>query len=181
MAPSAEWPTTTFANAQTLLAEAGETATKLGVIRCYLTRHDPGPFVTEDPALELPEPRNGAGRWQGPFRSGHLDAIALPLCRQYAAGGRRLTRLHPGPDRDLAHAGQLTRMLLSARPVYDETERIAARDWPDLVAEITGAPVAIRSYGPAAADKTAADKTAADKITSPAPITRPAALTAPPR
>ena len=35
---------------ETLLAEAGETATRLGVIRCYLTRHGPGPFVTEDPA-----------------------------------------------------------------------------------------------------------------------------------
>ena len=197
--PYTTWSTTTFANAQTLLAEAGETATRLGVIRCYLTRHGPGPFVTEDPALALPEPHNGAGRWQGAFRAGHLDAVALRyaaevaggldavalthldvarrhegelrLCRQYAVGGRPLTRLNPGPDRDLAHAGQLTRMLLSARPVYDETERIAARDWPDLVAEITGAPVTIRSHGPAAADK----------ITSPAPIPRPAARTAPPR
>ena len=74
---------------------------------------------------------------------------------------------------------QLTRLLLSARPVYDETERIAARDWPDLVAEITGAPVTIRSHGPAAADKTAVDKTAAHKTTAPVP--RRPARTAPPR
>ena len=67
-------------------------------------------------------------------------------------------------------------MLLSARPVYDEPERIAACDWPGLVAGITGAPVTIRSHGPAAADKTAVDKT-----TAPAPIPRPPARTAPPR
>ena len=202
--PYTTWSTTTFANAEALLAEAGETATRLGVIRCYLTRHGPGPFVTEDPALDLPEPHNRTGRWQGPVRTGHLDAVALRyatevaggldavalthldvarrregelrLCREYEAGGRRLKRLDPGPDRDLAHAGQLTQLLLSARPVYDETERIAACDWPGLVAGITGAPVTIRSHGPAAADKTAADKT-----TAPAPIPRPPARTASPR
>ncbi|HMD93073.1 MAG TPA: adenylosuccinate synthetase, partial [Trebonia sp.] len=197
--PYTTWSTTTFANAETLLAEAGETAARLGVIRCYLTRHGPGPFVSEDPALDLPEPHNRTGRWQGPVRTGHLDAVALRyaaevaggldavalthldvarrhegelrLCRQYSIGGQTATRLSPGPDRDLAHAERLTRLLLSARPVYDETERITARDWPGLVAGITGAPVTIRSHGPAATDKTAA----------PAPISRPPARTAPPR
>jgi adenylosuccinate synthase len=57
--PYTTWSTTTFANAEALLAEAGETAVRLGVVRCYLTRHGPGPFVTEDPTLELPEPHNG--------------------------------------------------------------------------------------------------------------------------
>lgn len=54
--PYTTWSTTTFANAETLLAEAGESAIRLGVIRCYMTRHGPGPFVTEDPQHDL--------RWQ---------------------------------------------------------------------------------------------------------------------
>ena len=60
---------------------AGE-ATRLGVTRTYQTRHGPGPFPTEDPALPVTEPHNADGRWQGPFRAGHLDAVALG----YAAG-----------------------------------------------------------------------------------------------
>ena len=40
------------------------------VVRCYLTRHGPEPLVTEDPTLELPEPHNGTGAWQGVFRAG---------------------------------------------------------------------------------------------------------------
>ncbi|MCP9971471.1 adenylosuccinate synthetase [Actinomadura madurae] len=69
--PYTTWSATTFANAETLLAEAGGTALRLGVLRAYATRHGPGPFVTEDPVLtaDLPEPHNGTGRWQGAFRA----------------------------------------------------------------------------------------------------------------
>ena len=49
--PFTTWSTTTFANAETLLAEAGGTALRLGVVRCYLTRHGPG--LVED-ALATP-------------------------------------------------------------------------------------------------------------------------------
>src|SRR5262249_38662415 len=52
--PYTTWSTTTFANALELLAEAGMTAIRLGVSRCFMTRHGPGPLVTEDPTLELP-------------------------------------------------------------------------------------------------------------------------------
>jgi adenylosuccinate synthase len=67
-----EWrgfhPYTTWST--TLLAEAGSAraALRLGVVRCYPTRHGPGPFVTEDPTLELPEPTTSAERGRG--RSG---------------------------------------------------------------------------------------------------------------
>jgi len=181
--PYTTWSTTTFGNAEALLAEAGQPgdAVRLGVIRCYLTRHGPGPFVTEDEALGLPEPHNGDGRWQGRFRTGHMDALALryatrvcggvdalalthldvarryagelKLCRAYLAGGQRMSRIQPGPYQDLAYQETLTRTLLSARPVYDESERIGADDWPEAVAEIVGAPVAVRSYGPSSAAK----------------------------
>ncbi|MQY14893.1 Adenylosuccinate synthetase [Streptomyces sp. RB5] len=84
--PYTTWSTTTFANAETLLAEAGRAgaARRIGVVRTYTTRHGPGPLVTEDPALAavLPEPHNGTGRWQGAFRVGHFDAVA----HAYAVG-----------------------------------------------------------------------------------------------
>src|SRR5258706_9923062 len=50
-----------------------------------MTRHGPGPLVTEDPTLELPDPHNGWGPWQGSFRVGHFDAVA----GRYAIGEAR--------------------------------------------------------------------------------------------
>jgi adenylosuccinate synthase len=173
--PYTTWSTTTFGNAEALLAEAGETAVRLGVVRSYLTRHGPGPFVTEDPTLELPEPHNRHGRWQGVFRTGHFDAVALRyavevaggvdavavthldtvtgqpvrLCRRYQVDGRPVTRLVPGPERDLAYAGRLTAMLLRARPEYTEP----GQDWPGVIGQVLGAPVVLLSRGPTAADK----------------------------
>jgi adenylosuccinate synthase len=181
--PYTTWSTTTFENAEALLGEAGMAgeALRLGVTRAYLTRHGPGPFVTEDPTLELPEPHNQAGQWQGPVRVGHLDAVALRyalqvcggidavalthldtvrehagelrICRAYHVGERGLAdRLVPGPHRDLAYQERLTSMLLSARPVYGDAP-VSDGDWCDAVTEITGAPMALRSYGPAATAK----------------------------
>ncbi len=173
--PYTTWSTTTFANAETLLAEAGDSALRLGVVRCYLTRHGPGPFVTEDPTLEVPEPHNQRGTWQGAFRTGHFDAVALryaaevsggvdavalthldaaarhPLrvCRSYQVGGQPRPRIIPGPDRDLQYQERLTQMLLAARPVYEPPRP----DWPGLVEDVLGAPVVLRSFGPTAADK----------------------------
>jgi adenylosuccinate synthase len=180
--PYTTWSTTTFDNAETLLRESGAAAIRLGVTRTYQVRHGPGPFPTEDKTLELPERHNAEGHWQGPFRSGHLDALALGyaakvtggvdavalthldtarrlagrlrICRGYWLGGRTVTRIEPGPARDLAYQESLTQALLSARPVYDPDDGLAAEDWPDAVAEILDAPVTIRSHGPAVTDKT---------------------------
>lgn len=173
--PYTTWSTTTFANAETLLAEAGESAVRLGVIRCYMTRHGPGPFVTEDPTLELPEPHNRHGLWQGPFRTGHLDAVALRytaavsggvdalalthldtaarhplrLCRSYRIDGQRLDRIAPSPQHDLRWQEQLTRLLLRARPDYEDP----GGDWPATIAELLTAPIVLASYGPATTAK----------------------------
>jgi adenylosuccinate synthase len=176
--PYTTWSTTTFANAEALLAESGEAAVRLGVVRCYLTRHGPGPFVTEDPTLEFPEPHNRHGTWQGAFRTGHPDAVALRyavevaggvdgialthldvaarhrlrLCRAYQAGGQRMPRITPGPERDLRWQEQLTSTLLRARPVYeDPVLEDPGRQWPGIFAEFLGAPVVLRSHGPTAA------------------------------
>jgi adenylosuccinate synthase len=177
--PYTTWSTTTFANAETLLAEAGQAATRLGVTRTYQTRHGPGPFPTEDQALRLPEPHNENGRWQGPVRVGHLDAVALRyavaaaggvdaialthldtarkhpaelrVCHAYETGNERVDHLPLGPYQDLGHQERLTNLLLAARPVYGPP--VTPDEWPDAVAEIVGAPLAVASSGPATTDK----------------------------
>lgn len=79
--PYNSWSTLTFKNADTLLSEnqfAGDTI-KLGLIRAYATRHGAGPFVTEDDELSshVHDYHNENNLWQGAFRVGHLDLVAL--------------------------------------------------------------------------------------------------------
>lgn len=50
---------------------------KIGVTRTYMTRHGAGPFMTEDPTIDRPEPDNDTGTYQGEFRIGHFDMVAL--------------------------------------------------------------------------------------------------------
>ncbi|WP_433468346.1 adenylosuccinate synthetase [Spirillospora sp. CA-128828] len=176
--PYTTWSTTTFANAETLLAEAGESAARLGVLRAYATRHGPGPFVTEDPALtaDLPDPHNRTGRWQGAFRVGHLDAVALRyaldvtggvdglavthldvagarpdlrVCLSYDMDAGRVGRLETGPP-DLDRQAALTARLLKARPVYAPFGPSA-----ETIEDVLRVPVVLRSHGPSAADKRA--------------------------
>jgi adenylosuccinate synthase len=96
--PYTTWSTTTFRNAETLLAEAGQPgrALRLGVVRTYTTRHGPGPLPTEDPALAhaLPEPHNRTGPWQGAFRTGHFDAVAHAYAVEACGGVDALAITH---------------------------------------------------------------------------------------
>jgi adenylosuccinate synthase len=186
--PYTTWSTTTFANAESLLAEAGQTAVRLGVLRCYLTRHGPGPLVTEDPTLELPDRYNRPNEWQGPFRTGHFDAVALRyalevaggvdglalthldvaahgrllLCDGYRAHGQLINRLPVRRDRDLTRQERLTEALLRARPVYASSAGAElAPGWPELVAEALASRLSVLSYGPTARDKVTARSRAA--------------------
>ncbi|GAA3983850.1 adenylosuccinate synthase [Actinomadura viridis] len=190
--PYTTWSTTTFANAETLLREAGDAggpAVRLGVLRAYATRHGPGPFVTEDPALtaDLPDPHNGTGPWQGSFRVGHLDAVALRYALEVAGGADALAVTHldvarargdlkvcvayDGMERLPVHEGgdlegraALARRLLTARPVYAPL----GADPVPVIEDMLGVPVALRSYGPTAADKRAARAARCDR-TRPSP------------
>jgi adenylosuccinate synthase len=141
--PYTTWSTTTFANAEKLLAEAGMAgeATRLGVLRVVTTRHGPGPLVTEDPGLRLTDPHNPTNAWQGRFRFGHFDAVAHRYALAVAGGvdGLALThldvvderlltchaydwtdRLEPGPAGDLDRQAALTRRLMVSEPRYGE-------------------------------------------------------------
>jgi adenylosuccinate synthase len=178
--PYTTWSTTTFGNADALLAEAGQTAMRLGVLRCYLTRHGPGPLVTEDPTLELPDRYNRLNKWQGAFRTGHFDAVAaryalevaggvdelalthldvaasgrLRNCDRYLADGDLIDRLPVSTDHDLIRQEQLTGLLLRARPVYGSPDAVTtAASWPELISEALASPVSVLSFGPTARDK----------------------------
>ncbi|SDT79079.1 adenylosuccinate synthetase [Actinoplanes derwentensis] len=166
--PYTTWSTTTFDNVQ----EICPAFSRLGVVRTYTTRHGAGPFVTEDPSLDLPERHNGRDRWQGAFRTGHFDAVAhryaievaggvdalaithldvpercpeLRICTSYDIG----KRIDPGPFRDLDHQERLGAELAAARPA----ETFRPDDWCDAISTELGAPVYLESYGPTSADK----------------------------
>jgi adenylosuccinate synthase len=158
--PYTTWSTTTFSNAEELLGGVG--AARLGVLRTYTTRHGPGPLVTEDPTLELPEPHNVTGPWQGPFRLGHFDAVAHRYAAAAAGGVDLLALTHLDapvsrmcvaydPPVSFACDGGRTERMMRARPVYED----GVSDWVAAVSDVMQAPVWIASHGPTAESKRA--------------------------
>jgi adenylosuccinate synthase len=170
--PHTTWSTTTFANVAALCPSFR----RIGVVRTYTTRHGAGPFVTADPALDLPEAHNGVGEWQGAFRVGHFDAVAhryavevaggvdglaithldapercpsLRICTSYEWDGSPWERIVPGPERDLGYQERLTEAL--GRTRMGATRRPA--DWAGEIGELLGAPVVLESFGPRSSDK----------------------------
>lgn len=79
--PHTTWSHCTFQNAEELLKEAGhnESVKRLGITRAFATRHGAGPFVTEDDELRdlVKDDHNTTGAFQGSFRVGTLDIVAL--------------------------------------------------------------------------------------------------------
>lgn len=136
-----------FGQAEALLAEqpGAPPLRRLGVLRAYSTRHGPGPFVAEDPALDLPEPHNRAGDWQGPMRLGwfdlvaarlglaiagrldglvltHLDRLAgrrqISVCEAWAFQDGVVSREHAPVTGDLQARAAATLRVAEARPVW---------------------------------------------------------------
>ncbi len=170
--PYTTWSTTTFANAETLLA--GAPAYRLGVLRTFTTRHGAGPLVTEDPALPVTDPNNPTNPWQGAFRVGHFDAVAHRYALDVCGGvdGLALTHLDTaehtpqlrmctgydgtvptrGVTGDLDRQERLTRALLASRP-----RLTTVHDWTSAVEEQLATPVVLQSRGPRSQDKTSTD------------------------
>lgn len=73
--PHTTWSRTTSANARELL-DWGE-ATVIGVTRPYMTRHGAGPLVTGGFTPEHIEAHNSDDGFQGAFRYGAWDALAM--------------------------------------------------------------------------------------------------------
>ncbi|RMI35789.1 adenylosuccinate synthetase [Nocardia stercoris] len=174
--PYTTWSTVEPRNARALLAEIGAAGAVLGVTRAYQTRHGAGPFPTEDPALRIPEPHNGTGRYQGAFRRGHLDPIllryavaacagidglvvnhldalatepGLRLATAYRTAAGELTRIPYGPWCDLTHQQHLTDLLTTATPILTDLPT----DLPAELDRALGAPVVLTAAGPDRADR----------------------------
>ncbi|MFG1794909.1 adenylosuccinate synthetase [Nocardia sp. NPDC049149] len=179
--PHTTWSTVEPRNAHALLAEIGATAAVLGVTRTYLTRHGAGPFPTEDHAVDVPEPHNTTGRYQGAFRLGHLDLLLLRYAITVAGGidglsvthldapGTRyaatkyrtdngtVDHLEPGTWQDLDHQQRLTDLLTTAHPVLTEMPD----DVIPWLAQALDTPVVLTANGPTRAHRTAIEACAA--------------------
>lgn len=168
--PYTTWSTTTFQNAIILLAENKLTATKLGVLRAYATRHGVGPFITEDRLSYPTYEHNEYNEWQGPFRLGHFDAVAS----KYSCGIAKpdvLALTHLDNATELAHyciayepmesvipaikpenlaaRAKLTKRVFKCHPVYAQR----SRGWTSTIEELLKVPVTLESWGPMAEDK----------------------------
>lgn len=141
--PYTTWSKTTFENAETLLAEHGHTARRIGVVRSYFTRHGPGPFVTEGPVSGTEEKHNGFGEWQGAWRTGNLDLVALEYAVAACGGVDEIAVTHL----DVPAMPVCTRYDAEGRPVLEDVDVVRA------IEKVTGAPVTIKSYGPTHKDK----------------------------
>lgn len=180
--PHTTWSTTTPANAQALLAEAGLPAgSVLGLTRVYTTRHGAGPLPTEDPALlAVDEPFNGTGVYQGGWRAGHLDLVALryavaaiggvdglavshldvlddpagPAVRAveaYETAVGEVDRLPVGRFRDLENQAALTRLMAAAT---GRGRPLAdSRDAVITLERALAAPAQVLAFGPARPDR----------------------------
>lgn len=176
--PHTTWSTTTSANALRLLEGEDHAVDRVGVLRAYTTRHGEGPFVTEDEGLNMPEPYNGKGRFQGDFRVGWLDLVAHRYAVRANGGVGYLALTHADtigghpfkvcdayehktvgqfgnltvsgrPDLDFQYG--LTNLVWGCKPVYTEFE--ADDDLVGVVENALGEGVGIVSYGPRASDK----------------------------
>ncbi|MDF1487450.1 adenylosuccinate synthetase [Tessaracoccus caeni] len=173
--PHTTWATVTPRHLVAGLTAAGHRPYVLGLTRTYATRHGHGPMPTEDGTLELPEPDNGPGLYQGSWRTGHLDLPALRYAAKVAGridgvgvshldalahGGLCVARTWDGdPDplplptgQDLNQLDALTVTASSAHPSleplpHNDHEVLA------LISEAVGAPVVLTSDGPSRLDR----------------------------
>lgn len=158
--PYTTWSTCTLDNAETLLSEHDYDGKirRLGIVRAYGTRHGAGPFVTEDAELSrrLPETHNENGEWQGSFRIGWFDAVAVRYairCVETGSGKKldglivtcldrledepkwricvrydSMTDIPLGPFKDLEHQARLTERMFASKPVYEVSTRAATQE-----------------------------------------------------
>lgn len=176
--PNTTWSTCTFGNTQILLDDIGATATKLGVLRAFSTRHGAGPFVSAAPEYSnrwRPDyEHNHWNEWQGDFRIGYFDAVASRYAcevaepdaialthldnaetmsvyvQNYSHHGRTEVKLSPPADvTDLNARAETTRVLNGCVP------SLAAwhSQWVTTIEDLLQVPVAMESWGPTAEDK----------------------------
>jgi adenylosuccinate synthase len=173
--PYTTWSTIVPTDLVDWLTSSGHKPYVLGLTRSYATRHGAGPMPTEDPVLDLPDLHNREGRYQGAWRTGHLDlpalryaaavagpldgvavshldvlgTVALQVADTWAGQSHPLTPTHTD---DTAPLEQLTALASQAQPDYRPLP-VGVDAVTDLIAEATGAPVVITAMGPRRTDR----------------------------
>lgn len=177
--PYTTWSTTTHTNALAVLKAGGwgGPVTRLGITRAYATRHGAGPFVSEDTSVQFDEPHNVTGDFQGEFRQGHLDMVALKYAIDVCGGIDGLVVTHldradewkvcsgynshdfhadamlvPKDPHNLNRNAKRSEMLKYAVPSYTTERGVSGSGVIAMLSRL--APIAIQSYGPTANDKT---------------------------
>ena len=185
--PHTTWSDCTPRGAEDLLQSARDDfrVRRLGVLRSYATRHGAGPFPTHLPRLDrtLREPHNPTGAWQGAFRCGALDLVALRYAVEVSRANSSpgdpfglavncLDRVPPQVEVSCAYEGlepgAQTRRLapgaaedLEARAALTRAlddarpclERIPRAELCALIERELEVPVWLESYGPQAEDR----------------------------
>ena len=177
--PYTTWTRTTPTNAQSIGSSLLRPTATLGVMRTYQTRHGAGPLAGEDDTLRAarPERHNATGVYQGQWRVGPLDPVALRYAAaacgrvdglalthldqvdgaqyigRYDYAGHRVERLPLGAD--LRHQQRLTRILAHSavrlRALPAEPGELTA-----AVADLIGVPVLLTADGPDRKNRTVA-------------------------
>lgn len=164
----------TFRNAVETLAGLPVTTRRIGVLRSYATRHGAGPFPSAALAMQRSEPHNTNESVQGEFRTGafdlplaryalevvgaidglaltHLDRFCPAVCESY----QNMRRPRPLRPTTLEHQQRLTSLLYEALPVLVGSGASDGESFAHHVQRSLDVSVAIRSFGPTAADKVA--------------------------
>lgn len=179
--PHTTWSKTTSSNAYSLLKDAGLSPSvdsyTLGIVRCYTTRHGPGPFPSESGKLTnvLGEVHNKTERWMGGFRAGNFDAVAhryaievnggvdgvavthldrnrtdISVCKAYDVNGEKWESITKVLPSDFSGRERLTHSLSRATPLLDLH---SANPTAPLIEHFLETPVVLESWGPTYLDK----------------------------
>ena len=169
--PYTTWSRTAPTNARSIGRDLGRPAATLAVLRTYQTRHGAGPLAGEDADLRpvRPERHNATGIYQGDWRVGHLDPIALRYAvaacgrvdglalthldqvdgAQYVTGydyaGHRVQRLPLGAN--LLHQQRMTQVVANSAVILADLPAEPG-ELTAAVADLIGAPVVLTADGP---------------------------------
>lgn len=123
--PNTTWSRTTPINTWSAeLIGATDKADYIGCMRTYMTRHGNGPLVTEG-TYKTDEPHNGTGVFQGAFRWGAPDLVALRYAIKASAISERWLKL------SLSHMDKVEQRLSGTMPVcvrYDTVDELPLTD-----------------------------------------------------
>lgn len=178
--PYTSWTRSTSQQALEAITEMapGSAMTQIGVTRCFMVRHGPGPLPTEtDQLAPLVAEHNRQNEWQGGVRYGWFDAVLSRYALQqagmldvlavthmdilaklkewkYCVGYKNanlITELLDPHSRSLEERAQITKALKEAEPIYEACE---AKDEVVIttIEKLTGKPVRLAAYGPGSVD-----------------------------